>query len=157
MQRALCLAAYLLCTQGHVLAVSSPAARRSSGTHPASCSSPRQTRTASCPPLCWPSGWPWMEKRAGGNQGCSSELKWRPQDRNKNGPRWKVAGTNLTPQAENSSMLVDSSMNILHTGPWAVHQDKEMSTVTHVLRDLSPNRNRFSSQHSQLRRTIQEP
>lgn len=105
--------------RGH-LAASSPAARQSSGTHPASCSSPRQTQTAFCPPLCWPSECPWMEKRAAGSPGCSSELKRGENRTGVNlGPRYKLASTGLTPTRHAAHLHLICSVNTFHTGPWA--------------------------------------
>lgn len=98
-----------------------PAARRPSGTRPASCSSPRRTPTASCPPLCWPPGCPWTEKRAGGSQGYSSELK--RGDRGKCETGTQRLSANLTAGTE----LTLVSLPTL-----------EMSLVIHDLRTQGP-------------------
>lgn len=130
MQRPLCPASSLPWARSCVLAASSPAATRSSGTRPASCSSPRQTQTASCPPPCWLSGRPWTETRAGESQGCSSGLKRDRGTRVRRNPVWTVASAGLTPRPRTHPHLLIRSGNILHAGPWAGHRHKETSAVT---------------------------
>lgn len=68
------------------LAPHAPAATRPSGRRPASCSSPRRTPRASCRPLCSPCGSPWTGTRAGGSPGCSSVLRVRWGQGQRNGP-----------------------------------------------------------------------
>lgn len=145
---------YLPRAQFHGLAMRSPAARRSSGTRPASCSSPRQTQTASCPPLCWPSECLWMEKRAGGSRGYSAELKQGDKGTTvKIGPRWKLTSG---PKHRNHPCVLICSVNILHTRPWAGHQERKMSAITCALGDLTVQTETVSSRHPEARKTVTE-
>lgn len=60
--------------QSPVWVLDSPPGRRSAGRRPPSCSSPRRTRTAACPPRCSPPAPPYRGTRAAGSPACSSGL-----------------------------------------------------------------------------------
>lgn len=69
-----------------------------------------------------------MEKRAGGSQGYSSELKRGENGTTvKKGPGWKLASADLMPQEGTHPYLLVCSVNVPHTGPWD-------SAVSHILR-----------------------
>lgn len=151
---------YLPCAQLQVLTTPSPAARRSSGTRPASCSSPRQTQTASCLPLCWLSECPWMEKRAGGSQGYCAELKQGDKGTTvKMGPRWTLTSG---PKHGTHPCSLFCSVSILHPRTRAGHRERKMSAITRALRGLTvqtePQSARDTPRQRRLaRRTVTRP